>query len=38
MKGHAFRSYEISEERYQELLDYELLVSKIQKVLKTYDQ
>jgi hypothetical protein len=38
LKGHTFRSYEISEERYQELLDLELLVVKMHRLLKTYDE
>lgn len=37
-KGHSFRSYELSEERYQELLDYERVLIKIQTVMKTYDE
>ncbi|CEG25995.1 NrdR family transcriptional regulator [Bacillus sp. B-jedd] len=36
--GHAFRTYEISDERYQELIDNEVLIGRMQKLLKVYDE
>lgn len=36
--GHFFLSYEISEERLLELLDYEKVYEKMQDLLKTYDK
>lgn len=36
--GHSFRSYELSEERHAELLDYEKAFYKIQVVMQTYDE
>ncbi|MEK5390189.1 hypothetical protein NSQ59_07365 [Margalitia sp. FSL K6-0131] len=35
--GHTFRSYELSEERFQELLDYEKYYFKVQELSRTYD-
>ncbi|WP_370222027.1 hypothetical protein [Cytobacillus sp.] len=36
--GHSFLSYEVSEERLAELLDYEKAFNKIQEVMEKYDQ
>lgn len=35
--GHTFRSYELSDERFQELLDYEKLAIKMHDLLNAYD-
>jgi transcriptional regulator NrdR family protein len=32
--GHAFRSYELSEERMTELLDYETIINRMRNILK----
>ncbi|MBG9656082.1 hypothetical protein ACOSZF_21660 [Cytobacillus firmus] len=37
-KGHSFLSYEVSEERLAELLDYEKAFFKMQELLEKYDQ
>lgn len=38
VKGHSFLSYEVSEERLAELLDFEKAFYKVQEVMEKYDQ
>lgn len=37
VKGHIFSSYEITEERMAELIDYETAMRKIQRVIEEYE-